>query len=85
MSGQYARGDDQNLYNKVPDYTIVNLNSRYVLTKHIELFATGRNIFDNHYVSIAQMGVNAFNGQQTQFQGPGAVAAGYAGIRIRWN
>ncbi len=85
VSSQYARGDDQNLYPQIPSYTVVNLNARYVVTKNIELFATGRNIFDNHYASFGQMGNNFFNGQTTQFQGPGAIAAGYAGIRVHWN
>ncbi len=85
VSSQYARGDDQNIYAQIPGYTLVNLNSRYVLTKHMELFAMGRNIFDNHYVSMGQMGNNFLTNQATQFQGPGSPATGYAGVRIRWN
>ena len=74
-----------NIHPQIPAYTVLNLNSRYVLTKNIELFAMGRNVLDNHYVSFGQMGNNFFSGQPTQFQGPGAVATGYAGIRVRWN
>ena len=86
VSSQYARGDDQNIYPQIPSYTVVNLNTRYVINKHIELFATGRNIFDNHYASFGQMGQNFFQNDQTaQFQGPGAVATGYAGVRVHWN
>ncbi len=86
VSSQYARGDDQNLYPQIPNYTIVNLNSRYVINKHIELFAMGRNIFDAHYASFGQMSNNLFNNNNpSQFQGPGAPATAYAGIRIHWN
>ncbi|MGZ4980471.1 MAG: TonB-dependent receptor [Methylobacter sp.] len=86
VSSQYARGDDQNLFPKIPDYTVVNLNTRYVVTKNVELFAMGRNIFDNHYASFGQLGQNFFqNNQTTTFMGPGAPATGYAGVRIRWN
>jgi outer membrane receptor protein involved in Fe transport len=86
VSSQYARGDDQNLYPQIPNYTVVNLNARYVVTKNIELFATGRNILDNHYASFGQLGQNFFqNNQTTTFMGPGAPATGYAGIRIHWN
>ncbi len=86
VSSQYARGDDQNLFPKISDYTVVNLNARYVVNKNIELFAMGRNIFDNHYASFGQVGQNFFqNNQTTTFMGPGAPATGYAGIRIRWN
>jgi len=86
VSSQFARGDDQNSFPQIPSYTVVNLNTRYVINKHVELFATGRNIFDNHYASFGQMGQNFFqNNQTTQFLGPGAPATGYAGIRIHWN
>jgi iron complex outermembrane recepter protein len=85
VSSQYARGDDTNSNPQIPDYAIVNLNTRYVINKNIELFAMGKNIFDNHYVSFSQLGQNFFNNNPTQFQGPGAPATGYAGIRVHWN
>ena len=86
VSSQYARGDDTNSNPQIPDYAIVNLNTRYVINKNVELFATGKNIFDNHYVSFSQLGQNFFNNNNpTQFQGPGAPATGYAGIRVHWN
>ncbi len=86
VSSQYARGDDQNIHPQIPDYKVVNLNARYVVTKNIELFAMGRNIFDNHYASFGQLGQNFFqNNQATTFMGPGAPATGYAGIRVHWD
>ncbi len=86
VSSQYSRGDDTNSSPQIPDYAIVNLNTRYVINKNVELFATGKNIFDNHYVSFSQLGQNFFNNNNpTQFQGPGAPATGYAGIRVHWN
>jgi outer membrane receptor protein involved in Fe transport len=85
-SSQFARGDDENIYAQIPAYTLLNLNSRYVLTKNIELFAMGRNVLNNHYVSFGQMSTNMFNGGNTsQFQGPGAPATGYAGVRLHWD
>jgi len=85
LSSQYARGDDQNSHPQIAGYAIVNLNSRYVLTEHIELFAMGKNIFDGHYLSFGQLGNNTFSGQATQFQGPGMPATGYAGVRVHWD
>lgn len=86
VSSQYSRGDDTNSSPQIPDYAIVNLNTRYVINKNVELFAMGKNIFDNHYVSFSQLGQNFFNNNNpTQFQGPGAPATGYAGIRVHWN
>jgi iron complex outermembrane recepter protein len=84
-SSQYARGDYANEYPQIPAWTTVNLNTRYRLTKNIELFAFGRNIFDQHYKTFAQMGQNFFQGgQATQFWGPAAPATGYAGVRINF-
>ncbi|QFY42526.1 TonB-dependent receptor [Candidatus Methylospira mobilis] len=86
VSSQYARGDDQNIYPQIPSYTVVNLNTRYLITKNIELFAMGRNIFDQHYASFGQLGQNVYlNNQSTTFMGPGAPATGYGGIRVHWN
>ncbi|MEY3190896.1 MAG: hypothetical protein RIS10_1013 [Pseudomonadota bacterium] len=86
VSSQYARGDDQNQYAQISGYAVINLNARYVVTKNIELYAMGRNIFDNHYASFGQIGQNAFQDDAlTTFKGPGAPATGYAGVRIHWD
>ena len=86
VTSQYARGDDQNLYPQIPNYTVLNINARYVINKNIELYATGRNVLDNHYASFGQLGQNFFqNNATTTFMGPGAPATGYAGVRIHWN
>ena len=86
VSSQYARGDDQNQYAQISGYAVVNLNARYVVTKNIELYAMGRNIFDNHYASFGQIGQNVFQDDAlTTFKGPGAPATGYAGVRIHWD
>ena len=86
VSNQYARGDDTNSHPQISDYTVVNLNSRYVITKNIEIFAMGRNVLDNQYVSFGQLGQNFFNNNNaTQFQGPGAPATAYAGVKVHWD
>ena len=84
VSNQYARGDDANTHAQISDYTVVNLNSRYVITKNIEIFAMGRNVLDNHYATFGQLGTNFFTGGTTQFQGPSAPATAYAGVKIHW-
>ena len=83
---QYARGDDNNSHAQISDYTVVNLNSRYVITKNVEIFAMGRNVLDNHYATFAQLGQNFFNNNNaTQFQGPSAPATAYAGVKVHWD
>jgi iron complex outermembrane recepter protein len=86
VASQFARGDDSNLYPQIPNYTLLNINARYVVTKNIELYATGRNVLDNHYASFGQLGQNFFqNNASTTFMGPGAPATGYAGVRLHWD
>ena len=47
----------------------------------------GRNVLDNHYLSYGQIGQGFFQNQNQaiQFQGPGAVAAAYAGVKLHWD
>ena len=86
VASQFVRGDDSNLYPQIPNYTIVNINARYVVTKNIELYATGRNVLDNHYASFGQLGQNLYqNNASTTYMGPGAPATGYAGVRLHWD
>jgi len=86
VASQFARGDDSNLYPQIPNYTLLNINARYVVIKNIELYATGRNVLDNHYASFGQLGQNFFqNNASTTFMGPGAPATGYAGVRLHWD
>ena len=86
QGNQYARGDFANQYGTIGGYTVVNLNAKYLITKNIELFAMGRNIFNQHYGNYGQLGQNYFQGNSaTTFVGPGAPASGYAGIRVHWD
>jgi len=86
VASQFARGDDSNVNPQIPSYTLVNINARYVVTKNIEIYATGRNVLDNHYASFGQLGQNFFqNNTNATFMGPGAPATGYAGVRLHWD
>jgi outer membrane receptor protein involved in Fe transport len=81
-SSQWARGDDSNRYPKVQEYAVVNLNTRYQVTKNLEVFAMARNVFDAKYQTFGVMNNNFFTGQGERFLGPGAPIAGWAGLRV---
>lgn len=83
-SNQYARGDDANVHPQVSGWAVMNLNTRYVLTRNVELFAMGRNIFNNHYATFGMLNHNSFDGINSAFLGPGAPATGYAGVRVQF-
>jgi len=86
VANQFARGDDSNVNPQIPSYSVLNINARYIVTKNIELYATGRNVLDNHYASFGQLGQNFFlSNEKTTYMGPGAPATGYAGVRLHWD
>ena len=49
VGSQWLVGDESNQNPKVPAYWTVNLHSSYQLSKHVELFALMKNLFDQHY------------------------------------
>jgi iron complex outermembrane receptor protein len=48
-SGQYAFGDEANQNPQIPGYFVLNLNTKYRLTDHIQLFALVDNVLDRKY------------------------------------
>jgi len=85
VSSQYLRGDDNNRHSQVSEYAIVNLNTRYQVTKNVELFAMARNVFDANYETYGILNRNFFKGGTSEaFLGPGAPISGWAGIRVKF-
>jgi outer membrane receptor protein involved in Fe transport len=70
MSGSYARGNENNAHE--PDgtyylgpgftdpYAVVNLTSRYALTRSLQLVAQIDNLFDQDYATASQLGPAGF-------------------------
>lgn len=95
-SAVYARGDENNqdANGKVPGYTVVNLDSRYALTKGLELFLRVNNLFDRRYANVGVLGSNVFTGPgrtfdaanaaNEQFRGYGAPRGAWIGLRYHW-
>ena len=70
-SGVYARGDENNLdvNGRVGGYAVVNLDTRYQVTRGLSLFARVDNLFDRRYASFAILGRNVFTGSGQSFDG----------------
>ncbi len=81
---QYLIGDQSNQNPQVPAYWVVNLHSSYKLNKHVELFGTVQNLFNQHYYAsgtffgIQDIASVSFNDPRS-FQ-PGMPLAVYGGI-----
>jgi outer membrane receptor protein involved in Fe transport len=84
-SSQFVRGDDNNRLPQVPEYVIVNLNTRYRVTKYLEIFAMANNVLDQDYETFGAVNRNFFTGEAERFLGPGAPIAGWAGLRMLLN
>jgi outer membrane receptor protein involved in Fe transport len=96
-SGQYARGDENNMDKSgpVPGYAVVNLDLRYRFSPGWELFASVNNLFDTRYQNFGTLGVNFFRGpgnayapalaQPEQFRSPGAPLGAWVGIRYAFS
>jgi iron complex outermembrane receptor protein len=83
---QYLQGDYNNQYpEKVSDYLVLNLNTRYQLTKQVQIYGEVRNLTDKRYKTYSLINRNAFSdpiGQPTTFYSPGAPIGGWVGIRL---
>ncbi len=89
-STQYMRGDDQNVLPQVPEYTVVNLHTRYRVEEHVELFAMANNVFNTDYSNFGVVNRNFFTGAPdggtpSSFLGPGAPIGAWAGIRVHFD
>ena len=88
-SGVYARGDDNNLdaNGRVPGYAVVNLDTRWKLTRQVSLFARIDNALDRRYANFGVTGMNVFTGPARSFDGTNPRAEqfrGYGAPRGVW-
>jgi outer membrane receptor protein involved in Fe transport len=97
---QYVRGDENNqdVHGKIPGYTLVNLDTRYTISRNWKLFAKVTNVFNKDYETFGLLGANVFTGpgnsyssnpatwnEQDQFRSPGAPRAGWVGITYEFD
>ena len=88
-SGVYARGDENNLdaNGRVPGYAVVNLDTRWKLTRQVSLFARIDNVLDRRYANFGVTGTNVFTGPAHSFDGANPRAEqfrGYGAPRGAW-
>lgn len=95
-SSIFARGDENNQdrNGKIAGYTVVNLDTTYSFTKHLQMFARVDNVFNKQYANFGVLGQNFFNGpghtfdgsniSNEQFVGSGAPRGAWIGLRYSW-
>ncbi|MGT2478010.1 TonB-dependent receptor [Methylobacterium oryzae CBMB20] len=62
FSSSYFRGDESNLNRKLPAYYVMNLTTKYQVTKNLEIFGLITNLTNNRYATFGT------------FAAPGAIA-----------
>ncbi|MDE2303634.1 MAG: TonB-dependent receptor [Sphingomonadales bacterium] len=80
-SGQYAHGDEANLYPAVPGYVVVNLDLHLMPVARLELFTDVTNLFDRRYASFGMLANNVYTGADEEFLTPAPPRAIVAGLR----
>ena len=85
-SSQVFRGDEGNLIDQIPGYSIVNLRGRYTLWNHLSIFAKVNNLFDETYETFGLFGeadeVLGDDFEDSRFLSPGAPRAAWIGLEI---
>jgi len=91
VTGQRLFGDENNANPKVPGYVVVNLNSRYQLTKNFEIFAMVQNLFDTKYETFGTFSatdevplIEAPNADNPRAFSAAPPIAVYGGVRFKF-
>ena len=85
-SSQVFRGDEGNLIDQIPGYSIVNLRGRYMLWNNLSIFAKVHNLFDEAYETFGLFGeadeVLGDEFEDSRFLSPGAPRAAWVGLEL---
>ena len=85
-SSQVFRGDEGNLIDQIPGYSIVNLRGRYLLWNNFSVFAKVNNLFDEMYETFGLFGeadeVLGDDFEDSRFLSPGAPRAAWIGLEV---
>ena len=89
QSGTYLFGDEANLNPKLPAYVVLNLNTSWQITPHIQLFGLVQNVTDQKYYTYGTFSPTtsvflsqAPNATNPRSYSPAAPVGGFVGIRV---
>jgi outer membrane receptor protein involved in Fe transport len=88
QSGQYFRGDEANLLDRLPGFAIVNADVRQRLTDRVAVVGRVHNLFDTDYATFGILGDAELLGEafedDPRFTSPGAGLGAWMGIDVRF-
>jgi outer membrane receptor protein involved in Fe transport len=81
-SSSHSRGDENNqdVHGTVPGYAVLNLDGRWHIGKHSEIFGRINNVFDRRYANFGILGENVFPNPSRAFDPANAVAEPFLGL-----
>ncbi len=89
QSGTYLFGDEANLNPKLPAYAVLNLNTSYQVTPHIQIFGLLQNVTDQKYYTYGTFSptssvflAQAPNASNPRSYSPAAPIGGFLGLRV---
>ncbi len=85
-SSQVFRGDEGNLMDRIPGYSLVNLRGRYMFWNNFSVFAKVNNLFNETYETFGLFGeadeVLGDDFEDSRFLSPGAPRAAWIGLEV---
>jgi outer membrane receptor protein involved in Fe transport len=89
QSGTYLFGDETNLNPKLSAYAVLNLNTSYQVTPHIQIFGLLENVTDQKYYTYGTFSpvssvflAQAPNAANPRSYSPAAPIGGFVGVRV---
>ncbi|GAC1337144.1 MAG: TonB-dependent receptor [Acetobacteraceae bacterium] len=90
-SGRVLQGDEANLNPRTGSYFVLNLNTSYQITEHIEVFGLAQNVLDAKYATFGAFSpvglvpiTQTPDATNTRSLSPGAPVAAYGGVRVKF-
>jgi iron complex outermembrane recepter protein len=84
--GQYLRGDEGNLLDRIDGYAVLNLRAEYAVNATMRIFASIDNVLDGEYETFGVFGeadeVLGDDFDDARFLSPGAPRAAWVGLRL---
>lgn len=88
QSSQYLRGDEANLLEPVPAFSVVDLQARWRVGRRLAVIGQATNLFDADYATFGMLGDASLLGEayedQPRFVSPGMPRAGWVGVEVRF-
>ena len=88
QSSQYVRGDEANLLEPVPAFSVVDAHARWRLGRRLSVIGQVSNLFDSGYATFGMLGDASLLGEayedEPRFVSPGAPRAGWIGVELRF-